>query len=99
MKRDSIIRRDNLKSFKQLLTKVQSKGFTIEEQNDQMPYVVLKKEGMKVDHLSNLILCLATFGIWSLPYLYMSKISSKTKKILVGIDEDGIAFEENCYAG
>lgn len=72
-------------------------GFKIVENNEKLPFVVLEKEGKPINHNRNFILFCVTFGLWTLPWIYRSKVSSKTKKILVAIDEDGNAFEEKCY--
>jgi hypothetical protein len=57
------------------------------------------KEEKKVDHKLNFLIFCATLGIWSVVWIYITQVSSKAKQILVAIDEDGNAFEENCYMG
>lgn len=71
-------------------------GFEIVENNDKLPFAVLSKKGVKVNHSINFILFCATLGLWSLPWIYISH-SSKEKKIIIAIDEDGRTFEEKCY--
>jgi hypothetical protein len=74
-------------------------GFVIVERNDKYPFTVLVKKGMKVDHRLNFLVSCATLGIWLLPWLYLSQVSSKAKQILIAIDEEGNIFEQNCYMG
>lgn len=99
MGNDDFIRKEKLKIFKNILSNRIQNGFKIVEQNDKLPFVILLKEGRKVNHYSNFLICCATLGMWSPAWLYISKVSSKTKKILVAIDDDGNPFEENCYIG
>ena len=74
-------------------------GFVVVERNDKMPFTILYKQGMKVNHKLNFLVCCATLGMWTLPWLYLSQVAAKDKKILIAIDEDGKVFEENCYLG
>ncbi|WP_413998864.1 hypothetical protein ACMDB5_13920 [Flavobacterium sp. W1B] len=76
--------------------KVQN-GFKIVESNDTLPFSILLKEGKEVNNNLNFLLFCATFGLWTVPWIYISKVASKPKKILVAIDEDGKIFEEKCY--
>jgi hypothetical protein len=75
------------------------KGFVVVERNEKTPFIILVKEGKKVNHVLNFLFCCATLGMWSLPWIYLTQVSSKAKKILIAIDEDGNVFEENCYMG
>ena len=93
------VNQEKLKQFASTIDDKVQHGFVVIEKNDKLPFTVLVKEGKKVDHFFNFLICCATLGIWSLPWLYISQVSSKTRKILVAIDEDGIVFEENCYVG
>jgi hypothetical protein len=72
-------------------------GFKLVENNDKLPFAVLLKEGKEINHSYNFMLFCVTFGLWTLPWIYKSQVSSKTKKILVAIDEEGNIFEEKCY--
>jgi hypothetical protein len=96
---NNTINQEKLKQFASTIDDKVQHGFVVIEKNDKFPFTVLVKEGKKVDHFFNFLICCATLGIWSLPWLYISQVSSKTRKILVAIDEDGIVFEENCYVG
>jgi hypothetical protein len=69
------------------------------EQNDKYLFTILKKKGTKVNHRFNFLVSCATLGIWVLPWLYLSHVASKSKQILIAIDEDGQVFEQNCYIG
>lgn len=73
-------------------------GFIIEEKNDILPFAVLSKKPKRVNHKLNFRLSCLTLGVWSFVWLYLSHIS-KAKKIVVGMDEDGNIFQENCYMG
>jgi hypothetical protein len=86
-----------------LFTKVVSNkirdGFVIVERNEKMPFTILYKEGRKVDHKLYFFVSCATLGLWTIPWLYNSKVTARDKKIMIAIDEDGRVFEENCYMG
>lgn len=87
---------ENLQKYTSHLANKIHKGFVIVEKNDKLPFAVLNKKATKVDHNLNFLIFCATFGLWTLPWIYISKISSKEKNILVAIDEDGNTFEEKC---
>lgn len=72
-------------------------GFVILEQNDKLPYIVLRREKQQVDHLFNFVLCCITLGLWSFVWLYYARVSAKPREIIIAIDEDGNIFEENCH--
>lgn len=72
-------------------------GFVILEQNDKLPYIVLRREKQQVDHLFNFVLCCITLGLWLFVWLYHARVSAKPREIIIAIDEDGNIFEENCY--
>lgn len=72
-------------------------GFVILEQNDKLPYIVLRREKQQVDHLFNFVLCCITLGLWSFVWLYYTRVSAKPREIIIAIDEDGNIFEENCH--
>jgi hypothetical protein len=74
-------------------------GFVVVERNDKLPFTILYKQGKKINHKLNFLFCCVTLGMWTLPWLYLSKVTSRDKKILIAIDEDGRVFEENCYLG
>lgn len=89
--------KENFQKYTSVLANKIHKGFVIVEKNDKLPFTVLKKEAIKVDHSLNFLIFCATFGLWSLPWIYISQVASKEKNILVAIDEDGNTFEEKCY--
>jgi len=99
MIKNQFINQVKLNEFTNAIADKINNGFVIVERNDKMPFTILVKEGKKVNHFFNFFVCCATLGMWSLPWLYLSQVSSKTKKILIAIDEDGNVFEENCYMG
>ncbi|MFE3866712.1 hypothetical protein ACFX5E_01330 [Flavobacterium sp. LS2P90] len=90
---------DNLQKYSNIIANKISNGFVIEERNDKLPFAVLSKDGKAVDHGFNFLICCVTLGLWTIPWIYQTYVSSKEKKILVAIDEDGNTFEENCYIG
>lgn len=87
----------NLQKFSKAVANKVHNGFKIVERNDKLPFAVLLKEGKEVDHNLNFMIFCATFGLWTVPWIYKSRVSSKAKKIVVSIDEDGNTFEEKCY--
>ncbi len=90
---------EKLNQFTNTIANRIRKGFVIVERNDIMPYTILIKQGTKINHSLNFLMFCATFGLWTLPWLYLTQVKSKSKKILVAIDEEGNVFEENCYMG
>ena len=90
---------ENMFKFSSILDDKTNNGFVIVERNDTLPYAVLMKQKQKVNHVFNFCIFCATLGLWSIVWIYITQVSSKAKKILVAIDEDGNAFEENCYMG
>ena len=88
---------DNFQKYSNSIADKISNGFIVEERNDTLPFAVLSKDGKAVDHSLNFIICCLTLGLWSIPWIYKTYVSSKEKKILIAIDEDGNTFEENCY--
>lgn len=99
MLKSPFIKQNKINKFTKTIADKIKNGFVIVERNDKMPFTILIKEGKKVNHKLNFFVCCATLGMWSLPWLYLTQVSSKTKKILIAIDEDGDIFEENCYMG
>jgi hypothetical protein len=97
MKSNQIIHTENLKKYTSTLANKIHKGFVVIENNDKLPFAVLAKEGFDIHQGLNFLFFCATLGLWSLPWLYMSLVSSKEKMILIGIDEDGNTFEQRCY--
>lgn len=93
------IGQEKLNLFTKVIANKIQNGFVIVERNEKMPFTILYKEGKKVNHSLNFLVCCITLGMWSLPWLYMTQVTSKDKKVLIAIDEDGIIFEENCYMG
>ena len=90
---------DKLNNFTKVIANKIQNGYVVVERNDKLPFTVLYKEGKKVNHSLNFLICCATLGIWSLPWLYLSQVTAKDQKVLVAIDEEGIVFEEKCYMG
>ncbi len=86
---------DYKKLQKRLSAKLQS-GFTIIEQNNKLPYVVLSKESKSIDHSYFLFLSCITAGLWSVIWIYSIINNSHKKQILIALDEDGNVFEEIC---
>jgi hypothetical protein len=99
MMKNKFINQDKLNKFTNTIANKIKSGFVVVERNDKMPFTILVKEGKKVDHFFNFVVCCISLGMWSLPWLYLSQVASRTKKILIAIDEDGNIFEENCYMG
>tara|TARA_R110000868_G_scaffold85301_5_gene240005 strand:+ start:16104 stop:16424 length:321 start_codon:yes stop_codon:yes gene_type:complete len=97
MKNQALTLDENKIKFSKIITEKISKGFVIEERNDKLPFAVLSKKGIKVNHNINFVFSCATLGLWSIPWMYKSFISSREKRILVAIDEDGNAFEDKCF--
>lgn len=97
MKNPKGIDEENLLEFSKAVANKVHDGFKIIESNDKLPFAVLLKEGKEVDHNLNFMIFCATFGLWTVPWIYKSQVSSKPKKILLAIDEDGKTFEEKCY--
>ncbi|WP_281226286.1 hypothetical protein [Flavobacterium aquiphilum] len=97
--KNHFINQDKLNLFTKTISKKIKNGFVVVERNDKLPFTVLYKEGKKINHSLNFLACCATLGMWSLPWLYLSQVASKDKKVLIAIDEDGNVFEENCYLG
>ncbi len=88
---------EDLIKFSSILANKTNNGFVVLERNDKLPYAILMKSKKKVDHISNFFIFCATLGLWSIVWIYISQVSSKAKKILIAIDEDGNPFEEKCF--
>lgn len=97
--KNHFINQDKLNLFTKIISDKIKNGFVVVERNDKLPFTVLYKEGKKVNHSLNFLACCVTLGMWSLPWLYLTQVVSKDKKVLIAIDEDGNIFEENCYLG
>lgn len=97
MTNQALIRDEDIIKFSRILKEKIDKGFVIEERNDKLPFAVLSKKGIKVNHNINFIFSCATLGLWSIPWMYRSFISSRDIRILVAIDEDGNTFEDKCF--
>lgn len=89
----------NLQKYSNVVANKISNGFVIEERNDKLPFAVLSKGATPVYHSLNFLICCVTLGLWIIPWIYQTYVSSKEKKIVIAIDEDGNTFEENCYIG
>ena len=96
MKSQQLTNKEHLQKYTSTLANKIHKGFVIVEKNDKLPFAVLTKKAVNINHGLNFFIFCATFGLWSLPWIYISKVASKEKKILVAIDEDGNIFEEKC---
>ncbi|SFF08610.1 hypothetical protein [Flavobacterium xueshanense] len=90
---------DNLIKFSSIIADKTNNGFVVLERNDKLPFAVLLKKKKKVDHVLNFCIFCVTLGLWSIAWIYITQVSSKAKKILIAIDEDGNPFEEKCYMG
>lgn len=99
MKSRNDISEENFMKFSSILTNKTNNGFVVLERNDKLPYAILIKNKRKVDHISNFFIFCATLGLWSVVWIYIAQVSSRAKKILIAIDEDGNPFEEKCYMG
>lgn len=97
MKINTITPEDNFSKFTEILREKVNNGFTVVERNDKLPFAVLSKKRKKVNHNFNFLISCLTFGLWSLPWFYLSFVSNKEKVILIAIDEDGNPFEDKCF--
>ena len=97
--KNTFINQDKLNVFTKVIANKIQNGFVVVERNDKMPFTILYKEGAKINHRLNFLACCATLGMWTLPWLYLSKVVGKEKKILIAIDEEGQIYEEKCYLG
>lgn len=97
MKSDQVIREEDWVQYVAILSLKLNSGFVIEEKNDKMPFTVLSKRNQKVNHVFNLMMFFITLGLWSFFWVYLCCRSSKKKRIVVAIDEDGKTFVENCF--
>lgn len=97
MNNNTLVLNENSKLLSDVLAQKVKKGFVVEEVNNKLPFVVLSKKPMKVNHNLNFWISCATFGLWSIPWIYQSFKANKKKKIIIAIDEDGEIFEEECY--
>jgi hypothetical protein len=98
MQSNQYIKEESLQKFSNIIANKIHDGFVITEKNDSLPFAVLSKDGKAVDHSLNFLLCCVTLGLWSVAWIYLTRVSSRQKKILVAIDEDGNTFEEKCYS-
>lgn len=89
--------KDFAKFQKTLSSKIRN-GFVIIEQNDKLPYAVLSRKKKQIDSSFHLAIVFATFGLWSIIWLYQFIASQHKKDILVALDEDGNIFEEECLS-
>ena len=97
--KNHFINQDKLNLFTKTISDKIQNGFVVVERNDKLPFTILYKEGKKINHGLNFLVCCMTFGMWSLPWLYLTQVTSKDKKVLIAIDEEGKIFEEKCYLG
>ncbi|MBF4469996.1 MULTISPECIES: hypothetical protein [Flavobacterium] len=97
--KNHFIKPDKFNLFTKVIADKIQNGFVVIEKNEKTPFTVLYKEGKKINHSMNFLICCATLGTWSFAWLYMSLVTAKDKKVLIAIDEEGIVFEENCYLG
>lgn len=99
MKNQTLPIDENLDKFSTILASKTDNGFVVLERNDKLPYAILLKKEQQVNHKVNFFISCLTLGLWSIVWIYITKVSSRAKKILVAIDEDGNPFEEKCYMG
>lgn len=85
-----------LQKYKNCISKKIKDGFVIKENNEKLPYVVLNKTAKVVNHNRNLLFFFLSFGLWSIPWLYITFVSSLEKNIIIALDEDGELYIENC---
>lgn len=97
MENTLLVKNQNIKLATVLAQKIK-KGFVVEEVNDKLPFVVLSKKPSKVNHRLNFLISCATFGLWSIPWIYQHFEAKKERKIIIALDEDGMPFEEKCYS-
>ena len=97
--KNTFINQDKLNLFTKVIANKIQNGFVVVERNDKMPFTILYKERTKINHRLNFLACCATLGMWSLPWLYLSQVVAKEKKILIAIDEEGQIYQEKCYMG
>jgi hypothetical protein len=97
--KNQFINQDRLNLFTKVISNKIKDGFVVVERNEKMPFTVMYKEGKKINHGLNFLVSCATLGMWALPWLYLTQVVAKDKKVLIAIDEEGIVFEENCYLG
>ena len=81
MKNDTLIKNENSKKLSTVLAQKVKKGFVIEEINNKLPFVVLSKKHAKVNHRLNFWMSCATFGLWSIPWMYQCLETKKEKKL------------------
>ena len=93
------INQDKLNLFTKIISNKIQNGFVVVERNDKLPFTILYKEGKKINHSLNFLVCCATLGMWSLPWLYLTQVTSKAKKVSIAIDEEGTIFAQKCYLG
>lgn len=99
MKSKTYIADANMIKFTSILDNKTNNGFEVLERNDKLPFAVLLRKKQKVNHVFNFCIFCVTLGLWSIVWIYITQVSSKAKKILIAIDEDGNPFEEKCYMG
>lgn len=97
MRSPQITKDQNLKKYSNIVAHKIQDGFKVVESNDTLPYSVLLKEGKEVNNNLNFLLFCATFGLWTLPWIYIKQVYAKPQKIVIAIDEEGEIFEEKCY--
>ncbi len=99
MKINTYLKDEHFKKFSSILARKTDNGYVVLERNDKLPYAVLFRKEKRVNHKINFFIFCVTLGLWSIAWIYISNVSSRAKKILVAIDEEGNPFEEKCYMG
>lgn len=94
MNSHQITNKENLQKHTGAISNKIHKGFVVIENNEKSPFGILKKEGFDIHQGVNFLLFFVTFGLWSLPQLYRSYVSSKEKMIPISIDKNGNTFEQ-----
>jgi hypothetical protein len=97
MKNQTLIKDEDSTKFSKIIKEKIRRGFVIEETNDKLPFAVLSKKRINVSPSMNFLFCCLTLGLWSIPWMCNCFISTREKRIIIGIDEDGNAFEDKCY--
>ena len=82
LKIDKLKSDQELIKFSSILATKTDAGFVVLERNDKLPYAILIKNPTKVNHIYNFLICCFTLGLWTIPWIYISQVSSKAKKIL-----------------
>ncbi|MFM2370171.1 MAG: hypothetical protein RL619_2492, partial [Bacteroidota bacterium] len=75
MQSNQYIKEESLQKFSNIIANKIHDGFVITEKNDSLPFAVLSKDGKAVDHSFNFLLCCVTLGLWSVAWIYLTRVS------------------------